>query len=117
MRGALWRMRESCLVNAIVVQAWDSAHGRRRDLVVGVTGPDGFRAHAWLAGDPVAAPDDEGVDVSVLKAGRGEVSSAGSSDTNGSPDFRGDNSAIMPFSELLRRPAPQYGRRGSTRVC
>jgi Transglutaminase-like superfamily len=115
MRGALWRMRESCLVNAIVVQAWDSAHGRRRDLVVGVTGPDGFRAHAWLDGDPVPAPDDDGVDVSVLNAGRGEGSSAGSADADGSGDLRGDNNA-MPFSELLRRPAPPYRRRGSIRV-
>jgi len=112
MRGALWRMRESCLVNAIVVQAWDSAHGRRRDLVVGVTGPDGFRAHAWLDGDPVPAPDDDGVDVSVLNAGLGEASRAGSADTNGSAD----NSAVMPFNELLRRPAPHYQRRGSIRV-
>jgi len=115
MRGALWRMRESCLVNAIVVQAWDSAHGRRRDLVVGVTGPDGFRAHAWLDGDPVPPPDDAGVDVSVLNMGAGEGSSAGSANANGSADLRGDNSA-MPFSELLRRAAPQYQRRGSIRV-
>jgi Transglutaminase-like superfamily len=115
MRGALWRMRESCLVNAIVVQAWDSAHGRSRDLVVGVTGPDGFRAHAWLDGDPVPAPDDEGVDVSVLNAGRGETSRAGSVDANGSGAAGGD-SAVMPFRELLRRPAPHYQRRGSIRV-
>jgi hypothetical protein len=115
MRAALWRMRESCLVNAIVVQAWDSAHGRRRDLVVGVTRPDGFRAHAWLDGDPVPAPDDDGVDVSVLNAGRGAGSSAGSADANGSGDLRGDHNA-MRFRELLRRPAPQYQRRGSIRV-
>ena len=109
MRGALWRMRESCLVNAIVVQAWDSAHGRRRDLVIGITGPDGFRAHAWLDGDPVPAPDDDGVDLSVLNASRGEGSDARSAETNGSGEASGD-SAMMPFSELLRRPAPHYGR-------
>ena len=51
MRGALRRWHESCLVNAIVLQAWEAAHGRRRDLVVGITGPDGFSAHAWLQGD------------------------------------------------------------------
>jgi Transglutaminase-like superfamily len=115
MRGALSRMRESCLVNAIVVQAWDSAHGRRRDLVVGVTGPDGFRAHAWLDGDPVPARDDDGVDVSVLNAGRHESSSAESADTNGSGEAGGD-SAMPPFRELLRRPAPRYRCRGSRRV-
>jgi Transglutaminase-like superfamily len=115
MRGALWRMRESCLVNAIVVQAWDSAHGRRRDLVVGVTGPNGFGAHAWLDGDPVPAPDDDGVDVSVLNAGPGEGSSARSADANGSAELRRDDNATR-FSELLRRPAPHYERRGSIRV-
>jgi hypothetical protein len=105
-------MRESCLVNAIVVQAWETAHGRRRDLVVGVTGPDRFRAHAWLEGDPVSAADDDGVDVSVLNTSRGK----GSADTNGSGQVGGDNSAMTPFSELLRRPAPRYRRRGSIRV-
>jgi hypothetical protein len=115
MRGALWRMRESCLVNAIVIQAWDSAHGRRRDLVVGVTGPDGFRAHAWLDGDPVPAPDDNGVDVAVLNMRRGEASVTGSANTNGRGTYGGDGTT-MPFRELLRRPAPHYQRRGSLRV-
>jgi Transglutaminase-like superfamily len=115
MRGALWRMRESCLVNAIVVQAWDSAHGLRRDLVVGVTGPGGFRAHAWLDGDPVPAPDDDGADVSVLNTSRGKGSGTGSADANGSGEAGGD-SAMTPFSEILRRPAPQYGRRRSISV-
>jgi len=109
MWGALWRMRESCLVNAIVVQAWETAHGRRRDLVVGVTGPDGFRAHAWLDGDPEPAPDDDGVDVSVLNTSRGEGSLIRSADTNGSGEA-GDDSTVNPFSELLRRPAPRYQR-------
>jgi hypothetical protein len=37
----------------MVLQAWDTAHGRCRDLVVGITAPgQGFRAHAWLDGDP-----------------------------------------------------------------
>ena len=116
MRGALWRMRESCLVNAIVVQAWDSAHGRTRDLVVGVTRTDGFRAHAWLEGDPEPAPDDDGVDVSVLQASRDERSSTESADANATADLRGDDGATTPFSELLRRPAPRYVRRASRRV-
>lgn len=51
--GALRRTRATCLVRAKVMQAWDAAHGRSRDLVVGVTAPSrGFRAHAWLDGDP-----------------------------------------------------------------
>ena len=51
--GMLRRMNATCLIRAAVVQAWDSAHGHPRDLVVGVTAPgEGFRAHAWLEGDP-----------------------------------------------------------------
>jgi hypothetical protein len=55
----LRRSSYSCLVRANVLQAWDAAHGRPRDLIIGVTapGPD-FRAHAWLAGDR-ACQDDE----------------------------------------------------------
>jgi hypothetical protein len=58
-RGAasvLHRTRASCLERSMVLQAWDTAHGRRRDLVVGVTGPgQAFRAHAWLEGDPASS--------------------------------------------------------------
>lgn len=51
--AVLRRSSYSCLVRANVVQAWDAAHGRPRDLIIGVTGPGPeFRAHAWLAGDP-----------------------------------------------------------------
>lgn len=47
------RSRSTCLVRAAVRQAWEVAHGERRDIVVGVARPDGgFRAHAWLDGDP-----------------------------------------------------------------
>lgn len=50
--------RDTCLVRSAVLQAWDAAHGRPRDLVIGVTAPGpGFRAHAWLDGDPPAATD------------------------------------------------------------
>ncbi len=57
--GMLRRMGVTCLIRAVVVQAWDKAHGYRRDLVVGVTAPGtGFRAHAWLDGD--AAFNSEG---------------------------------------------------------
>ena len=74
VRGALRRWHESCLVNAIVLQAWEAAHGRRRDLVVGITGPDRFSAHAWLQGDPVPAADDPPIDASVLQTSRGKGS-------------------------------------------
>lgn len=54
-RGATAALRAfaaSCLVRALVLQAWDAAHGTRRALVIGVTAPSsGFRAHAWLEGD------------------------------------------------------------------
>lgn len=50
--AVLRRTGASCLVRATVLQAWDLAHGRRRDVVIGVTAPSaGFRAHAWLDGD------------------------------------------------------------------
>jgi hypothetical protein len=49
----LWRRAEPCLVSATVRQAWYAAQGLPRDLVIGVTSPRaGFRAHAWLDGDP-----------------------------------------------------------------
>ncbi|CAN5649373.1 hypothetical protein BH20ACT23_BH20ACT23_14520 [soil metagenome] len=43
----------TCLERATVLQAWYAAQGQRRDLIIGVTAPQtGFRAHAWLDGDP-----------------------------------------------------------------
>jgi hypothetical protein len=51
--AVLRRSRYTCLVRALVLQAWYAAHGDARDVVIGVTSPaDGFRAHAWLEGDP-----------------------------------------------------------------
>ena len=51
--AALRLSRASCLQRATVLQAWYSAHGEERDLVIGVTAPStGFTAHAWLEGDP-----------------------------------------------------------------
>lgn len=48
--------RDSCLVRSAVLQVWDVEHGRQRDLIIGVTAPGpGFKAHAWLDGDPPAA--------------------------------------------------------------
>jgi len=46
----------NCLVRAAVRQAWHAARGRERAIVIGVTAPSrGFRAHAWLEGDPPSA--------------------------------------------------------------
>jgi hypothetical protein len=44
-----WR-RAPCLERATVLQAWHLAHGRPRDVVVGVRGSAEFGAHAWLDG-------------------------------------------------------------------
>lgn len=57
VRGVLAVLRRrdhTCLMRAMVLQRWHLAFGDRRDLVIGVAldGPQ-FRAHAWLAGDPV----------------------------------------------------------------
>ncbi|MBW3557091.1 MAG: lasso peptide biosynthesis protein [Actinobacteria bacterium] len=47
---------DTCLVRSAVLQTWDAAHGRPRDLVIGVTAPgEGFKAHAWLDGEPAEA--------------------------------------------------------------
>lgn len=57
--AVLQRRSATCLMTAAVLQRWDSAHGRPRDLVIGVTSPSGgFKAHAWLEGDPTG--HDEG---------------------------------------------------------
>lgn len=117
MRGALRRWHETCLVNAIVLQAWEAAHGRRRDLVVGVTGPDGFHAHAWLQGDPVPTADDAAVDASTLDIRHGEPSAtaADASETRGESSGNGSGRPAL-FNELLRRPAPDYRSDRSTRI-
>jgi Transglutaminase-like superfamily len=117
VRGALRRWHETCLVNAIVLQAWEAAHGRRRDLVVGVTGPDGFRAHAWLQGDTVPAADDAGVDFSTLGVSHGK-SSATAAEASVTRAEAGRNGSARPaaFTELLRRPAPDYPEDRSTRI-
>jgi hypothetical protein len=87
VRAALRRIGETCLVNSIVLQAWEAAHGKRRDLVIGTTGPNGFHAHAWLDGDTVIPADEEA----------------------GAPSSAGETS-LRTFSELVRRPAPRYER-------
>jgi hypothetical protein len=56
VRFALRFGTRNCLVSAAVRQAWCLAHGRSYDLVIGVQPPArGFKAHAWLSGDPPAA--------------------------------------------------------------
>jgi hypothetical protein len=53
VEAALRRRGATCLMEAAVLQRWDAAHGRPRDIIIGVTSPsEGFRAHAWLDGDP-----------------------------------------------------------------
>ena len=53
VNAVLHRTGQRCLVRATVRQAWQAAHGDPRELVIGVTPPSaGFKAHAWLDGDP-----------------------------------------------------------------
>src|SRR3954469_6060339 len=51
LTGALTIARATCLERAAIRQVWLGAHGEARDLVIGVTGPRRFTAHAWLDGD------------------------------------------------------------------
>ncbi|AVT33546.1 hypothetical protein C6361_33480 [Plantactinospora sp. BC1] len=51
--GVLHRLGASCLERALVRQRWYAARRTPRTLVIGVTAPSsGFRAHAWLDGEP-----------------------------------------------------------------
>lgn len=51
---ALLRRREhTCLERALVLQRWDASRGRKREVIIGVSGSTPkFNAHAWLEGDP-----------------------------------------------------------------
>lgn len=49
--GILRRRQSSCLERALLLQAWYATHGNPRDVVIGVTGPLDFAAHAWLDGE------------------------------------------------------------------
>jgi Transglutaminase-like superfamily len=52
VEGVLRRASATCLERSLVRQRWLAAHGRRVDVVIGVTAPArGFAAHAWLDGD------------------------------------------------------------------
>ncbi|HVF53264.1 MAG TPA: lasso peptide biosynthesis B2 protein [Actinomycetota bacterium] len=49
MNGVFRRTNYTCLVRALVRQAWAESFGEHRDVVIGVTAPQsGFKAHAWL---------------------------------------------------------------------
>ena len=53
VRFVLGNRPGTCLQRALVHQAWHSAHGRAREIVVGVSGSSrAFSAHAWLDGTP-----------------------------------------------------------------
>jgi hypothetical protein len=57
MRAVLRRRRDTCLIRAVVRQAWYARRGEAREVVIGVRGSeseDGFGAHAWLEGDDVS---------------------------------------------------------------
>ena len=59
LRLALRLGTRNCLVSAAVRQAWCLSHGKSYDLVIGVKPPaQGFKAHAWLSGDPPSAGRD-----------------------------------------------------------
>src|SRR5262245_8429255 len=92
MFAVLRRNGATCLVSAIVRQTWEVAHGRRRDLVVGITSPNDFSAHAWLEGDPVPPPDDPGVTTPELRRMRAAAGLTPAPRSGG-------------FQELFRRPA------------
>lgn len=53
VRALVKRAPVTCLAQSYVLQRWYLAIGDPRDVVVAVTKPsDGFKAHAWLDGDP-----------------------------------------------------------------
>ena len=53
VNAVLRRVPNTCLERALVLQKWLAEHGVAKDVVVGVTGRDDFRAHAWLEGESV----------------------------------------------------------------
>jgi hypothetical protein len=66
LESAIARGGGRCLARALLLQAWHARHGVPREVVIGVTAtqsPLGFRAHAWLDGDP-SCHDHEFVELS-----------------------------------------------------
>jgi hypothetical protein len=43
----------TCLVRALVTQEWLTARGLERDVIIGVSRPQDFEAHAWIDGEPL----------------------------------------------------------------
>jgi transglutaminase superfamily protein len=70
--AVLRRVPGTCLERAVVLQAWRTAQGDRREVVIGVRPGDDFLAHAWLDGDadPVAAQFLELLRLPPQEAGR-----------------------------------------------
>jgi hypothetical protein len=52
VRTVLRHGNATCLERSLVLQRWYAAQGIERDVVIGVTSPADFSAHAWLDGDP-----------------------------------------------------------------
>lgn len=51
--AVLRRAPHTCLERALVLQRWQAAHGKERDVIIAVRGSiDDFAAHAWLDGEP-----------------------------------------------------------------
>ena len=103
-RAALRRTGQTCLVRSIVLQAWEAAHGRRRDLIVGVTSADDFHAHAWLEGEL-----PEGPPVSIAGGSLASALPAASA----RPPIAPTDGDERRYHELLRRPAPRGGTAGA----
>jgi Transglutaminase-like superfamily len=52
VKAVLRRSDSTCLERALVLQAWERAHGGLRDVVIGVRGSgEAMAAHAWLEGE------------------------------------------------------------------
>jgi hypothetical protein len=53
VEAVLRRQQHTCLMRAVVLQAWYAGQGEQRAVVIGVTPPSrGFTAHAWIDGEP-----------------------------------------------------------------
>ena len=95
--------RDTCLVRSAVLQEWDLDHGRPRDLIIGVTAPGpGFRAHAWLDGDPPAATD--GLDEFTRRPPRARVDQREVERARSADDVRPSARAGVP------QPVQQEGK-------
>ena len=53
VHAVLRRQDPSCLERSLVLQRWLATQGIQRAVVVGVSAPGDFHAHAWLEGEPL----------------------------------------------------------------